>query len=88
MLGSAVSIRISLEVLRARVNDPRGAGMAGMDDAFAQAEVCRRLASELRTTAMATTSVPEQQATQELARHYDALANSWLQVAQTRKKLK
>jgi hypothetical protein len=78
-----------LEVSRASLNYARGAGMAGMDDAFAQAEQCRRLASGFRAKAAETSDVEQQQQTlQELARHYDALSQSWFALADSRSKLR
>jgi hypothetical protein len=58
--------------------------MAGMNDVSAYAQQCRRLASEFRTKALAAKNRDQQQTMEQMARSYEALAHSWLAIAQSR----
>ena len=55
-----------------------------MDEAYAKAEECRRLASEFTAKALTVKDAHQQQAANELARHFFELARSWLAVAESR----
>ena len=77
-----------LEVPGSPLNHCHGAGMAGMNDEFALAEECRRLAVEFNRYAATTTDAGRRQTLEQFATSYLALARSWLDIREAKEKLR